>query len=356
MKIKKSSFGKLDDGSEIYLYTMTNKDNSEVQITNYGAAVVAVKVPDKKGIIEDVVLGFEKLEDYVKIRGFYGAIVGRYGNRIGKGKFTLEGKEYFLSVNDGENHLHGGIKGFDRVTWRVESFSADKNAKLRLSYLSADGEEGYPGNLKVEVVYTFTSNNELKIEYKIKTDKATVINITNHAYFNLSGNLKENILNHELMLNADYFIPVDNGLIPAGEIKSVKNTPMDFTKSHSIGDRINEENEQLKYGLGYDHNWIVKDEGKDLKLAGTLYEPKSGRFMEIYTTEPGIQFYSGNFMDGSHSGHNGIVYNYRYAMCLETQHYPDSPNHNNFPSTVLKPGEIYESTTIYKFSSKIELK
>lgn len=352
MKIKKENFGQLSDGRNVDIFTISHPGGSEVKITNYGAALVSVKVPDKNGIFEDVLLGFDELEKYEKIRAYYGAIVGRYGNRIGKGKFTIDGKEYQIPINDGENSLHGGFNGFDRQLWEVKDFSVDTGAYVKLYYFSKDGEEGYPGNMEVTVVYRFTLDHEIKIDYVMTTDAKTVKNVTNHAYFNLSGNVRKDILDHQLMLNAETFTPVDKGLIPTGEIRSVKNTPFDFRQPKAIGEHINVENEQLKFGLGYDHNWILSNVDDKLKLAGSIYEPESGRFMEIFTTEPSIQFYSGNFMDGSHAGHSGKVYQYREAMCLETQHYPDSPNHSNFPSTLLNPGEIYRSSTIYKFSGK----
>ncbi len=352
MKIKKEGFGKLSDGREVDILTLIHPDGSTVEITNYGAAVVSVNVPDKNGSIENVVLGFDKIENYENIRVYYGAIVGRYGNRIAKGRFTLNGVEYELPVNDGENSLHGGFNGFDRMLWSIEDFDVNTDAYVKMSYLSEDGEEGYPGNMKVTVIYSYSLEHELKIDYEISTDKPTVKNVTNHAYFNLSGNVKDDILDHELMLNADKYTPVIAGLIPTGEVASVEGIPLDFRVPEKIGLRINEDNEQLKLGLGYDHNWIINDADGTLKLAGTVYEPVSGRVMEIYTTEPAIQFYSGNFMDGSHAGHDGKVYKYREAMCLETQHYPDSPNHDNFPSTVLNPGEVYKSKTVYKFGIK----
>jgi aldose 1-epimerase len=352
MKIKTEIFGKLSNGIGVNIFTIDHPGGAQIQITNYGAAVVALKVPDRNGIIEDVVLGFDELEKYEKIRGYYGAIVGRYGNRIANGRFTLDSKNYQLPVNDGENSLHGGFKGFDRAVWKVEEYSADEDAIVKLSYLSKDGEEGYPGNLNVTVIYKFTLDLELEIEYEITTDKKTVKNITNHAYFNLSGNLKEDILGHLLMLKATTYTPVLPGLIPNGEIVTVKGTPMDFLNPTAIGERIDQDNEQLVLGLGYDHNWVINNADGSLKLAGTLYEPTSRRLMEIFTTEPGIQFYSGNFMNGSHSGHDGRVYKYRHAVCLETQHYPDSPNHPEFPSTTLNPRETYKSKTVYKFSVK----
>jgi aldose 1-epimerase len=352
MKIQREAFGKLQDGREVDLYTITNKDGSELQITNYGAAIVSLKVPDRNGKMESVVLGFDSLRHYEKFRHFYGAIVGRYANRLNKGIFSLNGTEYQLAANDGDNHLHGGIMGFDRVVWETGNiFNANSNT-IKLSYLSKDMEEGYPGNLSVTVTYTFSEDHELTISYEIKTDKPTIKNVSNHAYFNLSGNLKENILGHELMLNADYFLPVKPGLIPTGEIRDVRGTPMDFLQPHKIGERINENYNQLEFGLGYDHNWILKDDSSSLDYAGYVYEPLSGRRMDVYTTEPGIQFYSGNFMDGTYTSAQGIAHDYRYAMCLETQHYPDSPNHPEFPSTVLNPGAVYNSKTVYKFSVK----
>jgi len=352
MTIEKELFGELSDGTPAFVFTLKHPDGSVAQISNYGATIVAIKVLDKNGLVEDVVLGFDKLSDYEKIRGFYGAIVGRYGNRLAKGTFSLNGKEYTLAVNDGENHLHGGLKGFDRVLWKIENYGTKDSAFLELSYLSVDGEEGYPGNLQVKVTYSFTMDKSLRIDYFISSDEETISNITSHGYFNLSGNLKKDILSHDLMLNADHFLPVIKGLIPTGEVKPVAGTVMDFREAAAIGSRINDDDIQLVHGLGYDHNWILNPAEEKLNLAATLYEAESGRVMEVFTTEPGIQFYSGNFMDGSHSGHAGRVYNHRYAICLETQHYPDSPNHDNFPSTVLKPGETYTSTTIYKFSVK----
>jgi len=350
MEIKKEVYGILQDGREVYLFTLKISDGSELKLTNFGATVVSLKVPDRKGKMENVILGFKDLKDYENIRHFYGAIVGRWGNRIDKGKFTLNGQEYTLATNDGENHLHGGIIGFDRILWDYEELVYKDLPAVKFSYLSKDGEEGYPGNLKLSVIYTYSEQNELGIYYEMTTDQSTVKNVTNHSYFNLSGDVKDDILNHDLVLNADNFLPVVAGLIPTGEIKSVKGTPMDFTYPHKIGERINQDDEQLKYGLGYDHCWVINVSDDGLNNAGYIYDSTSGRRMDIYTTEPAIQFYSGNFMDGSDIGHEGLPYNYRFAMCLETQHYPDSPNQKDFPTTVLNPGEVYKSTTIYKFS------
>lgn len=352
MKIKKEIFGNLLDGREASLFTLTHPNKSEIKITNYGATVVSIRVPDKDGSIEDVALGFDNIESYENIRYYYGTIVGRYGNRIANGKFSLDGNEYEIPINDGENTLHGGNKGFDRQLWAVEDFGVEKNAFVKLSYLSKDGEEGFPGNMKVIVTYSFTLDQELVIDYEITSDKMTVCNLTNHSYFNLSGNIKDDILNHELMINADKFTPVRKGSIPTGELKSVENSPLDFRKHEVIGKRINVDCEQVKLGGGYDHNWVLNDFDGTLKLACSAFEPNSGRVMETYTTEPAVQFYSGNFLDGSHVGLSEKVYQRRDAFCLETQHYPDSPNQEKFPTTVLNPDETYTSTTVYKFFVK----
>lgn len=348
MNIQKESFGTLSDGTEVFTFTISNDDGSKVVLTNYGAALVNLFVPDKIGNLENVVLGFDNIQQYEIIRGFYGATVGRFGNRIASGKFTLDDKEYILNTNDGPNHLHGGDIGFDRVLWNYEILNGNSPA-IKFSYLSKDGEEGYPGNFNVSVTYSFSSDHKLKIDHSMYTDKPTVKNVTNHSYFNLSGNLKSSILDHSLKINADKFLPVDSTLIPTGELRDVDNTPMDFTAHKLIGRDINADYQQLKFGLGYDHCWVFNDSSSNLKFVSELYEPVSGRVMKIHTTEPALQFYSGNFMDGSHSGSEGKPYNYRHAVCLETQHYPDSPNQPNFPSTRLEPGEIYNSTTVYEF-------
>ncbi len=347
-RVTKAPFGKTKDGKAVEIYTLANTRGSEATIITYGGAVVSLKVPDKKGELGDVVLGFDSIADYEKHSAFFGPLIGRYGNRIARGKFTLEGKEHLLATNNGENHLHGGIKGFDKVIWTAKS-STDKNgANLELSYLSADGEEGYPGNLNIQVVYTLTEDNKLRIVYSATTDKSTVVNLTHHSYFNLAGGGE--ILDHRLLLNADRYTPTDKGSIPTGVVSKVAGTPFDFTNETAIGARIGQENEQLKFGRGYDHNWVLTRRGNGIELAARVYEPTSGRVMEVLTTEPGIQFYSGNFLDGSLLGKGGKQYPYRSGFCLETQHFPDSPNHSNFPTTVLRPGQKYSQTTIYAFS------
>jgi len=348
--IEKTPFGKTTSGEAVDLYTLKNASNARVQIMTYGGTVVSLQVPDRDGMLGDIVLGYDVLDGYLKNSPYFGSIVGRYGNRIGKGRFSLDGKQYQLPKNNGENTLHGGIKGFDKVVWKATEDRSTDGAALSLTYLSKDGEEGFPGNLSVKVVYTLTNNNELRIEYSAATDKTTVVNLTHHSYFNLAG--EGNILQHELMINAEQFTPVDAGLIPTGELRNVKGTPMDFTKPTAIGARIDQQDEQLILGKGYDHNWVLKNNAGKLSLAARVYEPRSGRVMEVSTTEPGLQFYSGNFLDGSITGKGGQVYQQRSGFCLETQHFPDSPNKPRFPSTVLKPGQQYTSTTIYKFSAQ----
>jgi len=346
--VKKQTFDQTADGTRVDLYLLSNKNGMQAAITNYGGIVVWLKTPDRNGRIEDVVLGMENLDGYLKGHPYFGCIVGRYGNRIAKGRFVLNGVEYKLARNNGENHLHGGIRGFDKAVWTARETSA---AGVEMSYLSKDGEEGYPGNLAVKVTYTLTDDNELRIDYSATTDKDTVVNLTNHSYFNLAGQGEGDILAHELMLNADRFTPVSSGLIPTGELRSVMGTPFDFTKPTAIGARIGQDDEQLKLAGGYDHNFVLNSGGGRLALAAKVYEPKTGRVMEVWTTEPGVQFYTGNFLDGTVRGKGGKVYRRRYGFCLETQHFPDSPNRPEFPSTVLKPGGHYESTTIFKFAA-----
>jgi aldose 1-epimerase len=352
MKSEKKPFGNVD-GKDVVLYTLTNAKGMVMSVTNYGGIVTSFMVPDKTGKMADIVLGHNDVDSYVKVNPYFGALIGRYGNRIGKAKFTLDGKEYALTVNDGENTLHGGKKGFDKVVWDAKEVKAANAVGVELKYLSKDGEEGFPGNLKVTVTYWLTNNNEFKIDYTAVTDKATVVNLTQHNYWNLSGEGSGDILSEELAINADKYTPVDAGLIPTGELAAVKGTPMDFLKSTVIGSRINADFEQLKFGKGYDHNWVLnKTKPGVMTHAATVYDPKSGRVMEVSTTEPAIQFYSGNFIDGTITGKSGTPYIHRSALCLETQHYPDSPNKPDFPSTELKPGQTYKTSTVYKFLTK----
>jgi aldose 1-epimerase len=353
-KITKESFGKLPDGKDVEIYTLSNKNGVEVRIMNYGGVVVSLRTPDRKATLDDIVLGFERLEDYLKENPYFGALVGRYGNRIAKGKFKLGGKQYTLAVNNGENHLHGGLKGFDKVLWNAKPLDTAAGVGVELTYTSPDGEEGYPGTLQTKVTYTLTDQNEVKIDYFAITDKETVLNLTNHSYFNLRGAGEGEIISTELMINADKFTPVDKGLIPTGELRPVKGTPFDFTKPKPIGQNIYDEtNEQMKLGGGYDHNFVLNKGAGGLTKAAEAYDSKSGRVLEVFTTEPGVQFYTSNFLDGKLYGKGNKAYNKRFAFCLETQHYPDSPNKPDFPSSVLRPGEQYQSQTVWKFSAKV---
>jgi aldose 1-epimerase len=345
-------FGKLSDGREVTLYTLHNKSGAAVIITNLGAALVSINVPDRKGVFGDVLLGYDDAEGYANDNSFLGFIVGRYGNRIGKGKFSLNGKNYQLDINDGENHLHGGKDGFHRKLWKATINEKSTIASITMRCFSPDGEQGYPGNVTLDVTYWWNDNNQLTIEYVGTTDEPTILNPTSHGYFNLTGNPKNTILDHELMIVADRYTPVGAGLITTGELESVEGTPLDFRSSKRIGARINEPFEQLQLGKGYDHNWVLNTYDKTVHLAATVYDPQSGRFMEVFTDQPGLQFYSGNFLNGSLRGKRGIAYQYRTALCLEAQHFPDSPNKPGFPSVVVKPGEMYRQTTIYQFSTK----
>jgi aldose 1-epimerase len=350
--IQEQPFGITTEGDSVKQFTFSNSNGMEVKIINYGGIITQLKVPDKNGAIEDVVLGFDKLDDYLKGSPYFGAIVGRYGNRIAKGRFTLDGVEYTLAVNNGENHLHGGLKGFDKVVWDAEVFENENGAGLKLHYLSKDMEEGYPGNLNVEVVYTLNEANEIQIDYNAKSDKSTVVNITQHSYFNLTGNAQRNILGHEVMIHSDKILPVDAGLIPTGKFLQVEGTPFDFNELTKVGERINEENEQLKLGGGYDHCWVLnKNHEDELEWVVRVVEPTSGRVFELATTEPAVQFYSGNFLDGSLTGKYGVTYEQRYGLCFEPEHFPDSPNQPNFPSVVLNPGDEYKTMTIWRFST-----
>jgi len=346
MDIQKQAFGQMPDGQKVDLYVLTNGKGLSAKIMTYGATLVSLGVPDRNGDIDDITLGCDSLEGYMTASPYFGSTVGRYANRIGKGKFTLEGVEYTLATNNGENHLHGGIKGFDKVLWQAEPFREEKMVGVKFVYFSKDGEEGYPGNLACTVTYMMTENDELKITYEAETDKASPVNLTHHSYFNLAGQGEGDILSHELMVDADKYTPVDAGLIPTGEIRNVADSPMDFTTPHSIGERI----DQVEGG--YDHNFVLRRGGGALALAAQIYEPETGRVMEIHTTEPGIQFYSGNFLDGTITGKAGKVYNQHCGFCLEPQHFPDSPNKPNFPSTILEPGAKYLSRTVFKFSTQ----
>jgi len=348
--VRKQSFGKTKAGEPVELYTLTNSKGMEVSISTYGGIVTALKVPDRAGKVDDVVLGHDSAESYIANNSPYlGAIIGRYGNRIAKAKFSLNGVEYKLAANNGANSLHGGPTGFHTRLWKAKE--VENGQGLELSYVSQDGEEGFPGALTVFVTYTLTENNELKIDYHAMTDKETVVNLTNHSYFNLAGQGNGDILGHLLTIEAGRFTPVDAGLIPTGVLQPVEGTPFDFRKPVAIGARINDKNEQLALGGGYDHNFVLNRTGDGLSLAARVTEPTTGRVLEVLTTEPGVQFYSGNFLDGTITGKGGKVYNKRYGFCLETQHYPDSPNQPNFPSTTLKPGGHYNTTTVYRFTT-----
>jgi len=353
LTVTKSYFGAMPDSTLIEKYTLKNANGVEMDVITYGGRITSLKVPDKEGKFENVVLGYDNLKDYLNSKDpYFGALIGRFGNRIAKGKFSLNGTEYTLAINNGENHLHGGILGFDRVVWNVEPVESEKGSSIKLTYFSKDGEEGYPGNLNVSVVYTLTNENVLEVSYKATTDKATVVNLTQHAYFNLSGDFTKSILDHELIINADKYLPVDRTLIPTGELVDVANTPFDFRIPKTIGKEIIADNDQLKKGLGYDHCWVLNDQDKGKRSVASAYLPRSGRLLEIYTDQPGIQFYSGNFLNATLPMPNGGTYAHRTGFCLETQHYPDSPNKKDFPSVVLNPGETYKTTTSFKFSVK----
>jgi len=346
-RVEKKFFGTLPSGESANLYTLKNSHGMEVSITNFGGRIVSIYAPDRKGKFEDVVLGFDSLEGYCQKNPYLGALIGRYANRIANAEFKLNGVTYRLARNNGKNSLHGGLKGFDKILWSAKELSNG----IELSYLSPDGEEGYPGNLSVIVTYTLTEANELRIDYEAMTDKDTVVNFTNHSYFDLTGRGGGYILDHEVTILADRFTPVNENLIPTGELRNVQDTPFDFRKPMRIGARIDEPDPQLQICHGYDHNFVLNSGGRSLALAARVHEPLSGRILEVSTTEPGMQFYTGNHLDGSVKGKRGVVYGFRAAFCLETQHFPDSPNKPNFPSTDLKLGERFRSTTIFKFAT-----
>jgi len=340
-------FGTAPDGAPVMLYALRNKNGMEACILNYGGIIQSLKVPDKNGNIGDVVLGYDDLDGYLTNSPYFGAMIGRYGNRIAKGHFTLDDTTYTLATNNGVNALHGGVKGFDKVIWQARLGHSDLGQTLELAYISHNGEEGYPGTLNVRAVYTLTDDNAIRLDYTANCDMDTVVNLTQHSYFNLAG--KGDILNHTVYLDADKFTPVDATLIPTGELKPVDGTPFDFRTPATIGARIGQDDQQLKFGNGYDHNWVVNHPLGQLGLDARVTEPISGRVMEVWSTEPGLQFYSGNFLDGTITGKDGHVYQFRNGFAMEPQHYPDSPNHSNFPSVVLHPGEVYHNTIIYRF-------
>jgi aldose 1-epimerase len=351
-KVIISSFGKLQDGTEIFRYTLKNNNGMTMGVINYGGIIISLTAPDKNGIQEDVILGFDSLAAYEADQSFQGALIGRYANRIAKGKFRLENREYTLELNNNGNTLHGGFKGFHKVFWNIEEVPTQSGAAVKLKYVSKDMEAGFPGELKVEVQYLLTDANELHIIYEASTDKTTVVNLMHHAYFNLSGNKKADILSHELFLNADEYLPVNTSMIPLGKASPVSGTPFDFRKKTLIGLRINEEHNQLKLGSGYDHCWVLnKSNGEVLSMAAILSDPLSGRTMTVYTTEPGVQFYSGNFMDGSVTGKFKSPLKFREGVCLETEHYPDSPNKPEYPNVVLKPNKLFRSETVFTFGT-----
>ena len=346
IEIKHESWGELASGDPIQLYTLRNGRGIEAQITNFGGRLVSLKTPDRAGKFGDIVLGFDKLAGYVAKNPFFGALVGRYANRIANGEFAINGTKYQLARNNGENALHGGLIGFDKVRWDVSQ--ADSGLELR--YFSKDGEEGYPGNLHVRVRYRLENENDLRIEYEAETDRETVLNLTNHSYFDLSGEGAGSIVDHEVTIHADRFTPVNGHLIPTGELRPVEGTPFDFRKPAVIGSRIDQKDEQLGYGLGYDHNYVLNGDG-GLTLAARAVDHRSGRVLEVLTTQPGMQFYTGNHLDGSVTGKHGRPYGFRTGFCFETQHFPDSPNQPAFPSTSLRPGEKFQSTTVFRFST-----
>jgi len=349
--ITKRSFGTLKDGRTASIYKLTNRHGMEVEVSDYGGIVVSLTAPDRDGVLEDIVLGYDTLDEYLADTSYFGCIVGRYANRIAGGEFSIGSARYSLAMNDGENHLHGGLEGFNKVLWEATAFSEPDCVGVSLSYVSPDGEEGYPGLLKVTVKYSLTDESELRLDYEAETDKATHCNLSHHSYFNLKGAGNGDILDHLLTINGTAFTPIDSGLIPTGELKRVESTPLDFNLPAPIGARINEQDEQLIFGGGYDHNWVLDTHDLDTP-AVTLHEPGSGRILEVFTTEPGLQFYSGNFLDGKTRGKSGKMYPWRGGLCLEAQHFPDSPNKHLFPSTLLKPGETYRQTTVYKISVK----
>ena len=352
LTIDKNLFGKTIDGNDVDQYILTNNKGMEVSIITYGGIITSWTAPDKNGDYKDIVLGYNTLAEYEDETPYFGALIGRYSNRIAKGKFKLDDQEYTLVANNRPNHLHGGLKGFDKVVWGAKTIVNDSTVSLELSYLSKDMEEGYPGNLETKVTYTLNNEDELSVSYEATTDKPTIVNLTQHSYFNLTADFNQNILDHEIFINADSFLPVDNALIPTGEFRDVNKTPFDFRKPKPIGKQISDENTQLENGMGYDHCWVLNDQGKGSRFVASAYEPVSGRFLEVFSNEPGIQFYSGNFLDGTLPNKSNGTYQNRTGFCLETQHFPNSPNQENFPSVRLNPTEKYSSKTIFRLSTK----
>ena len=350
--IQKQHWGTLGSGETIDLYTLRNESGIEARITNFGGHLASLKTPDRQGEFGDIVLGFDTLEGYTRKNPFFGALVGRYANRIAHGEFRLNGKKYTLARNNGENSLHGGLRGFDKVAWQARDIDSRAGRALELKYLSKDGEEGYPGNLQVTVRYALSDANELEIDYTATTDKPTVLNLTNHSYFDLSGTFAGDVVDCIVTINADRFTPVNAHLIPTGELRPVDETPFDFRKPTKIAARIDQKDEQLGFGEGYDHNYVLNRSGGAPTLAAVAHHPRSGRVLEVFTTQPGMQFYTGNHLDGSVSGKSGVVYGLRSGMCFETQHFPDSPNQPQFPSTELAPGEQYQHTTVFRFTTE----
>lgn len=351
LKIDKIQFGETMDGTDVDQFILSNNNGMEIRIITYGGVITSWTAPDKNGNYKDIVLGYNTLAEYEAETPYFGALIGRYGNRIAKGKFSLDDQEYTLAVNNGVNHLHGGLKGFDKVIWDAKTIVSDSTVSLELSYLSKDMEEGYPGNLETKVTYTLNNKDELSVNYEATTDKPTIVNLTQHSYFNLTADFNQDILGHELVINADSFLPIDNTLIPTGEFRDVTGTPFDFKTSKAIGIHIDNENIQLKNGLGYDHSWVLNDQNTGVRFVASAYEPVSERLLEVFSDEPGIQFYSGNFLDGTLPSKNNGVYQHRTGFCLETQHYPDSPNQKNFPSVRINPGEKYNSKTVFRLSA-----
>ena len=350
--IRIDPLGAMPSGESINQYTLINRNGLQMQVINYGGTITSLKTPDRNGTMEEIVLGCDSLQDYLDGTPFFGSLVGRYGNRIAGAQFVLDGTTYSLAKNNNGNHIHGGVRGFDKVYWHIEPVEAEEGPTLKLSYVSPDMEEGYPGNLSVEVVYTLSNNDELIIDYIANTDKKTIVNLTNHSYFNLTGDAKRNVLDHDVVIHASRFVPVDKQLIPEGGLAEVADTPFDFRTPTRIGARIDDNHPQIVNGRGYDHCWVLDGEPGALKLGATVYEPASGRVLELHTTEPGVQLYTGNFLNGSQIGKGGRVYNKRDGFCLETEHFPDSPNQPDFPSVVLSPGETYKTRTVFAFSAR----